>query len=132
MTEKEFIDIFAENLISIMQETGTTQRELAKDSHLTEATISRYLSRDRMASSRALVNIAIALNCNLDDLSDVWIQPAGVYYILSDADLLVELLSGVCMVGIYYYSWICQATFAIHIVNLTQNLIMIIWQAVAC
>ena len=60
MTEKEFIDIFAE--------TGTTQRELAKDSHLTEATISRYLSRDRMASSRALVNIAIALNCNLDDL----------------------------------------------------------------
>lgn len=68
MTEKEFIDIFAENLIDIMQETGTTQRELAKDSHLTEAAISRYLSRDRMVSSRALVNIAIALNCNLDDL----------------------------------------------------------------
>ena len=75
----------------------------------------------------------IALNHEtFDNLSDVWIQPAGVYYILSNANLLVELLSGVCMVGIYYYSWICQATFAIHIVNLTQNLIMIIWQAVAC
>lgn len=68
MTEKEFMDIFAENLIGIMEETRISQSELAKEAHLTEASISRYLSRDRMVSSRAMVNIAIALNCNLDDL----------------------------------------------------------------
>nr|DAD57953.1 MAG TPA: hypothetical protein [Caudoviricetes sp.] len=68
MTEKEFMDIFAENLIDAMQETGISQSELAKEARLTEASISRYLSRDRMVSSRAIVNIAIALNCNLDDL----------------------------------------------------------------
>lgn len=68
MTEKEFMDIFAENLIGAMQEAGISQSELAKESHLTEASISRYLSRDRMVSSRAIINMAIALNCNMDDL----------------------------------------------------------------
>lgn len=68
ISEVEFIDIFADNLRDIMREVGINQRQLAYESNLTEATISRYLSKQRMPTLKAVVNICYVLECNIGDL----------------------------------------------------------------
>lgn len=68
MTEVEFIDIFKGNLKSLMDEVGYSQQELAQESKIDQSTISKYLNGTRMPSVRALNNIAIALNCTVDEL----------------------------------------------------------------
>ena len=68
MSEVELIDIFAENLRYTMKDVRITQAELAKYACLSEAAISRYLSKKRLPDIRALVNMCVVLNCTLDDL----------------------------------------------------------------
>ena len=69
MSEYEWLDIFSDNLKDLMKEAGMTQRELAEESGLTEASISRYIHKKRMPSVAALASIAYALPCaDLDDL----------------------------------------------------------------
>ena len=68
ISEIEFIDIFADNLRSLMEEVGITQAELADESGLTRATINRYLKKQRMQDLRALINICYILECEVTDL----------------------------------------------------------------
>ena len=68
MSEVEFIDIFGDNLRSLMEERGYSQRELAKESMINHATISRYLYKERMPTAKSLVNLAFTLECDLDEL----------------------------------------------------------------
>ena len=68
MTEVEFIDIFKGNLKSLMDEVVYSQQELAQEAKIDQSTISKYLNGTRMPSVRALNNIAIALNCTVDEL----------------------------------------------------------------
>lgn len=68
MSEYEFIDIFADNLRDIMCEENMSQSELAKRSLLDRTTVNRYLSKERMPSLKAVVNIAHVLNCDIEDL----------------------------------------------------------------
>ena len=68
ISEIEFIDIFADNLRSLMEEVGITQAELADESGLTRATINRYLKKQRMPDLRALINICYILECEVTDL----------------------------------------------------------------
>lgn len=70
MSEVEWIEIFGQNLEEMLVEANMTQRELADDTGLTEATISRYIHGRRMPTVRALVNIAYSLNCSFDELMD--------------------------------------------------------------
>ena len=70
MSEVEWIKIFGQNLDEMLIEANMTQRELAEDTGLTEATISRYINGRRMPTVRALVNIAYSLNCSFDELMD--------------------------------------------------------------
>lgn len=70
MSEVEWIKIFGRNLDEMLVEANMTQRELAEDTGLTEATISRYINGRRMPTVRALVNIAYSLNCSFDELMD--------------------------------------------------------------
>lgn len=57
MSEVEWINIFSGNLRSLLDETGMTQRELAKMSGISEVMISKYLRGQCMPSVAALVNI---------------------------------------------------------------------------
>ena len=68
MSEVEFIDIFRDNLRSLMEERGYTRRELARESRISHVTISRYLNKERMPTAKSLVNLAFALECDLDEL----------------------------------------------------------------
>lgn len=68
MSEYEFIDIFADNLRDIMYDENMSQSELAKRALLDRTTVNRYLSKERMPSLKAVVNMAHVLNCSIEDL----------------------------------------------------------------
>ena len=68
MSECDFLEEFAINLKDIMSEQYINQNELAKKSGISKATICRYLKAERMPTIKALVNISIALDCEIDDL----------------------------------------------------------------
>ena len=70
MTETQWLEIFGDNLKDILDAGGYTQRQLAEASGLAESTISRYISKKQVPCVKALVNIAYALDCSLDDLMD--------------------------------------------------------------
>ena len=68
MGEQEWLDIFGDNLRDILKEYGMTQRQLAEETGLTEATISSYINKRKIPSMRAIVNIANALDISTDEL----------------------------------------------------------------
>lgn len=70
MSESEWIDIFANNLIDILDEYGMTQRDLADETGLAESTISRYIRKEMAPSVFAIINIAYVLDVSIDELVD--------------------------------------------------------------
>ena len=68
MSEMEWIGIFGDNLIDIMDEKGYTQEQLANETGLTQSTISKYINKKQMPSIKAVVNLAYALDCTTDEL----------------------------------------------------------------
>ena len=68
MSEVELIDIFADNLRDLMFERGYSQRELERESGINHASISQKKKKERIPTVRALINLSIALECELDDL----------------------------------------------------------------
>lgn len=70
MTELEWLNIFSDNLVSILNEYGMTQRELADAAGLSESAISQYVNKQKIPSLRAIINIADTLNMSIDELVD--------------------------------------------------------------
>ncbi len=68
MSELEWMDIFGDNLRSLLEEQWMSQQELADVTGISKSTISRYINKQCMPSVAALVNIAYALNCEIDDI----------------------------------------------------------------
>lgn len=67
MTEEEWLDIFADNLESIMNERGYTQSRLARVLRISQSSVSAYLNRRKMPSAKVLVNMALEFD---EDFSD--------------------------------------------------------------
>lgn len=59
---------FKERLSELLRLRGITQRELAARVELTEATVSRYMSDERIPNATILARIATALNTSSDYL----------------------------------------------------------------
>lgn len=70
MTEQEWLDIFADNLVDMIKEARMTQQELADEAGLSRASISSYIHKRRIPTVKALVNIAYALDCDFNDFID--------------------------------------------------------------
>lgn len=70
MRELEWMDIFSENLVNILQDTDTTQSALAEMAGLSKSAINNYIHKKRVPNAKAILNIAYALNCSTDDLID--------------------------------------------------------------
>ena len=68
MSESDVIDIFGDNLRDLMIEVGISQGELADETGLDKATISRYLNKQRMPTLKAFLNICYVLECKPSDL----------------------------------------------------------------
>ena len=59
---------FGDRLYSVLAKRQMTQRELAKRINVTEVTISRYISNQRMPHAAIIVKIAEALGVSADVL----------------------------------------------------------------
>ena len=70
MSEKEWLDIFANNLVEILKETRMSQKELADTLGLSEATVSNYIRKKQMPTIKAIINISYELGYDLYDLID--------------------------------------------------------------
>lgn len=70
MTEVEWIDIFANNLRDILKDRKMSQKELANEIWVSEATISRYINKQRMPSIKHILEISYALNVDVNELID--------------------------------------------------------------
>ena len=70
MTEVEWMDIFADNLLSLMQERGYSQGDLADETGLDKATINRYLNKVYIPSVKSIVNLSYVLDCDVSELID--------------------------------------------------------------
>lgn len=70
MTQEEWKTIFSDNLVSILNEKGMTQRQLAMDSGVSQAMISEYIHKIRMPGLTAAINMAYALDMEVGELVD--------------------------------------------------------------
>ena len=70
MAEAEWLDIFSNNLMDTLNEQGYSQEELAYETNLSQSTISKYINKKQMPSLKAIINIAYALDCSIDELID--------------------------------------------------------------
>jgi transcriptional regulator with XRE-family HTH domain len=68
MSEMEWLQIFANNLVYYLEMHGISQNELARRSGLEQGSISRYMSATQMPGIKAVVNISNALGINVDEL----------------------------------------------------------------
>ena len=68
MSQQEWLDIFGDNLVSILEEQRISQKELSRLTGLSESTISRYINKLQMPNMRAIINISYALNWSLEDM----------------------------------------------------------------
>lgn len=68
ISELEAIEIIGDNLRDIMKDARISQNKLAKESRLTQATISRCLNKQYMPSVKTIMNLCYALNCDYNDL----------------------------------------------------------------
>lgn len=70
MSEREWLNIFGDNLQEMLNEARMTQRDLAEDTGLSESSISNYINKQRIPTVRAIINIAYSLDCDIDELID--------------------------------------------------------------
>ena len=70
MTRGSWKIIFADNLVSILEEKGMSQNQLAKDSGVSASMISDYINRYATPTVFTIINIAYALDVDVDDLVD--------------------------------------------------------------
>ena len=70
MSEQEWLNIFGDNLRDILKEYGYTQRDFADAIGVTEATISRYINKQRMPSVPILINMSMELGIELEEFAN--------------------------------------------------------------
>ena len=71
MTRGEWKDIFGDNLAAILKDKGMTQNQLAKTSGVSIGMISDYINKFTAPSIFAAINIAYALDVDVDELVNV-------------------------------------------------------------
>ena len=70
MTQLEWRNIFANNLIGILEERGMSQAQLARDASLSVSRISDYINMNATPTIFAIINMAYALDMEVDELVD--------------------------------------------------------------
>jgi len=70
MTETQWMQCFSKKLCELLEYTNMTQLDLAIESGLSTSAISRYINCVTIPKASALVNLAYAFNCSVDELVD--------------------------------------------------------------
>lgn len=68
MTEQEWLSIFSDNLVDILDDAKITQQDLSEMTGLSRTTISRYINKKQLPGPKAIINIAEALDCDYEEL----------------------------------------------------------------
>ena len=71
MTQDEGKFTFGDNLDSMLKDRRMSQKELAKMCDISQGTISDYVNGFRAPNIFAVINIAYALDTDIDELVDV-------------------------------------------------------------
>ena len=66
--DEQLQGIIANNIVYYRKQLELTQSQLAEKTGITEVTISRYVSSERVPKATEIVKIATALNCSCDYL----------------------------------------------------------------
>ena len=69
MTEREWRAEFVKRVTKKMVDVGLNQKELARLTNMSEATVSRYLKGTRTPSISAVINISKVLNMSILELT---------------------------------------------------------------
>lgn len=70
MTQDEWKHIFSDNLVALLKERKMSQAQLVKDSGVSAGMISEYINKRSVPGLPAIINIAYALDINVDELID--------------------------------------------------------------
>lgn len=70
MSEVEWLKIFGDNLLVILDEYLLTQKDLAEMTGLSEGTISAYVNKTKVPGVRAILALSYALDISCDELID--------------------------------------------------------------
>ena len=70
MTQGTWKNMFGDNLDSSMRERGFSQKQLSRDSGVSIGAISDYVNKFTAPSIFAVINMAYALDVEVDDLID--------------------------------------------------------------
>ena len=70
MNELEWMQHFSKKLRELLEYTNMTQTDLAIESGVSTANISRYINCITMPKTSVIVNLAYAFNCSVDELVD--------------------------------------------------------------
>ena len=68
MTEVEWMEIFGDNLVDILNDANMSQRELADATGVAESTISNYINKRTLPKITVLINISEELDISIDEL----------------------------------------------------------------
>ena len=68
MTEQEWRRKFAIKLSILIRRSNITRRALADKALISEASLSYYLSCKKSPNFRAIINLAYALGCSIEEL----------------------------------------------------------------
>ncbi len=68
MVRSDRMGDFVDRLQSLMTQRGVTQKELAERTGITEASVSKYLNRERTPRIDVILNIAKAFGVSVDEL----------------------------------------------------------------
>lgn len=70
MSELEWMEIFGDNLRSLLEEKGYSQRDLANAIGVSESTVSSYINKQKIPGVKALINIAYEFDLTMNELMD--------------------------------------------------------------
>lgn len=70
MTHSEWKNIFGDNLLTILREKRISQKDLSRDSGVSMGMVSDYVNKLTAPNIFAVINMAYALDVEIDELID--------------------------------------------------------------
>ena len=68
MSEADLMHTISGNIRSLMEETGYSRKDLSRDTGIPESSISYYIRGRKLPGVKAIFNLCMAFNCELEDI----------------------------------------------------------------
>lgn len=68
MSEADLMHTISGNIRSLMEETGYSRKDLSRDTGIPESSISYYIRGRKLPGVKAIFNLCMALDCEVEDI----------------------------------------------------------------